>query len=48
MGLSLIIRSALGLANLMANYTVASLDPHTHVRMSEMYAAGRQSAGRPV
>ena len=38
MGLSLIIGSALGLANLIANYSVASLDSRIYVRMSEMYA----------
>jgi membrane protease YdiL (CAAX protease family) len=38
MGLSLIIGGALGLANLIANYSVASLDTPTYVRMSGMYA----------
>jgi membrane protease YdiL (CAAX protease family) len=38
MGLSLMIGSALGLVNLLANYGVASLDSRIHVRMSEMYA----------
>jgi hypothetical protein len=35
MGLSLVMGTALGLVNLTANYSVASLDSRTHVRMSE-------------
>ncbi len=38
MGLSLMIGMALGLVNVIANYTVASLDSRIDVRMSEMYA----------
>ena len=38
MGLSLMIGMALGLVNLIANYSVASLDSRIYVRMSEMYA----------
>lgn len=45
MGLSLIIGSALGLANLIANYSVASLDSSTYVRMSGMYARASAWSG---
>ena len=45
MGLSLIIGSALGLANLIANYSVASLDSRIYVRMSEMYARSSAWSG---
>ena len=45
MGLSLIIGSALGFANLIANYSVASLDARTHVRMSDMYARASAWSG---
>src|SRR5512145_547675 len=45
MGLSLIIGSALGLANLIANYSVASLDSHIYDRMSEMYARSSAWSG---
>jgi membrane protease YdiL (CAAX protease family) len=45
MGLSLIIGSALGLTNLVANYSVASLDSHAHVRMSGMYARASAWSG---
>lgn len=45
MGLSLMIGSALGLVNLLANYTVASLDSRIYVRMSEMYARSSAWSG---
>ena len=45
MGLSLIIGSALGLANLIANYSVASLDSRIYIRMSEMYARSSAWSG---
>jgi membrane protease YdiL (CAAX protease family) len=45
MGLSLLVGTALGLANLIANYSVASLDPRIHVRMSEMYARSSAWSG---
>ena len=45
MGLSLIIGSALGLANLIANYSVASLDSRIYLRMSEMYARSSAWSG---
>ena len=44
-GVSLIIGSALGLANLLANYSVASLDSRIFVRMSEMYARSSAWSG---
>jgi membrane protease YdiL (CAAX protease family) len=46
MGLSLMIGTALGLANLIANYSVASLDSRIYDRMSGMYA--RSSAWEGV
>jgi membrane protease YdiL (CAAX protease family) len=45
MGLSLMIGTALGLANLIANYSVASLDSRIHVRMSGMYARASAWSG---
>ena len=45
MGLSLMIGSALGLVNLLANYSVASLDSRIYVRMSEMYARSSAWSG---
>ncbi len=45
MGLSLMIGSALGLTNLIANYGVASLDSRSYVRMSEMYARSSTWSG---
>ncbi|QQS45159.1 MAG: CPBP family intramembrane metalloprotease [Acidobacteriota bacterium] len=45
MVLSLLTGMALGLANLTANYTVASLDSRTYVRMSEMYARASPWSG---
>jgi membrane protease YdiL (CAAX protease family) len=45
LGLSLMIGSALGLINLLANYSVASLDSRIHVRMSEMYARASAWSG---
>jgi membrane protease YdiL (CAAX protease family) len=45
MALSVLIGTALGLANITANYTVASLDSRTYVRMSEMYARASPWSG---
>ena len=45
MALSVVIGTALGLANLTANYTVASLDSRVYVRMSEMYARASPWSG---
>jgi membrane protease YdiL (CAAX protease family) len=45
MGLSLMIGTALGLVNLIANYSVASLDSRIYVRMSEMYARSSAWSG---
>jgi membrane protease YdiL (CAAX protease family) len=45
MALSLIIGSALGVANLIANYTVASLDALSYVRMTGMYARASAWSG---
>jgi membrane protease YdiL (CAAX protease family) len=45
MGLSLMMGTALGLANLTANYSVASLDSRIYVRMSEMYARSSAWSG---
>jgi len=45
MGLSLIVGSALGLTNLIANYSVASLDSRIYVRMTEMYARSSAWSG---
>lgn len=45
MGLSLMIGIALGLVNLTANYSVASLDSQVYVRMSHMYARSSAWSG---
>jgi membrane protease YdiL (CAAX protease family) len=45
MALSLIIGSTLGLANLIANYSVASLHAPTYVRMTGMYARASAWSG---
>lgn len=45
MALSVLIGTALGLANITANYTVASLDSRTDVRMSETYARASPWSG---
>ena len=45
MGMSLMIGTALGLVNLIANYTVASLDSRINIRMSEMYARASAWSG---
>jgi membrane protease YdiL (CAAX protease family) len=44
-GLSLMIGTALGLVNLIANYSVASVDSRIYVRMSEMYARSSAWSG---